>query len=183
MSDTVRKFVYFAQAAYGGAIKIGCSYDRDLRAQVLSRDLPFDLVLIGWAPGGFFRERFVQGYFRENNIRGEWFEPIPELLRWAYQARTTGTIAELPPDLPEGYAASMASVKFNLKDIDIEEIARISGVGVPTVRIELGKAATRNQKMLAAFDVAHYRRKGRHLDWLGYNLPALGPLDASKVAA
>lgn len=174
MSDTASQYVYFAQANYGGPIKIGCSYDRDLRAQTLQKDLPFDLVLIGWAPGGFFRERFVQGYFRNYQIRGEWFEPLPELLRWAYQARTTGQIAEMPPDIPCGHTAVTRAVKYQLKKVDEAEIARISGCGVQAVKLELGKPVTRNFKLLAACDVDLYRRTGRHLEWLAW-LPEVLP--------
>lgn len=160
------KYVYFAQADYGGPIKVGCSCDRDLRVQVLSQDLPFNLVLIGWVPGGFFRERFVQAYFREYAIRREWFQPAPELLRWAYQARTTGAIAELPPDLPENYVALSSAVRHRIKGVPLDEIARLGGIGLATVRANIDADEISSLKTMAAIDAALFRQRGVHVDWL-----------------
>lgn len=84
--------VYFAQATWGGPIKIGCSYTVDQRIKTLQGPLPFDLVEIGSFPGSRFQEAFLHCYFAEQRIRGEWFQPVPELWRAAMECRTHGRL-------------------------------------------------------------------------------------------
>lgn len=164
-----REFVYFAQADYGGPIKIGVSNDHNLRIEYLAKDLPFNLVLIGAAQGDLFCERFTQCWFRNYQVKGEWFEPAPELMRWALESRNTGRVHCFPPMLPSGYSADCSRLRHSLeyRKISHEQVAKAYGGKAATAIGELHKDYTNRTQLLAAVDVCFYRKTGEHIDWLG----------------
>jgi hypothetical protein len=151
-----RTVVYFAQADYGGPIKIGYTHDRVSRLATIAKDLPFDLIEIGHAPGYRFRERFVQCWFRDNCIKGEWFQPTPELLRWALEARTTGDLHLAPSELPNGYSADTSAIRFHLSrhKIGLDEVARHAGSKLAAVQLAMAKPRIGSRLLLAAIMVA-----------------------------
>lgn len=157
--------VYFAQAVHGGPIKIGSSYEPRNRLKVIQATLPFDLVEIGAISGGYFRERFVQCWFRKWAIRAEWFEPTPELWRWALCARTTGDIPEVPADPPMGYKGSKRRMQIALgRPLPLDEFGALTGRMPATVKQQLQGDFTQSNIMLGAFAVLMVRA-GRRLDW------------------
>ena len=157
-------FVYFAQAVHGGPIKIGQSVLPQTRVRTIQADLPFDMVEIGRFPGGIFREAFVHNYFRKYHIRAEWFEPSPELWRWALCARTQGELEWIPDEPPQNYSASMAGIKWRLPSPPVDEIARMMASTPANVKAILGHQATTNRSFLAAVAVLR-QQKGLPMDW------------------
>jgi len=74
--------IYFIQVGEGGPIKIGHTRDGQLwqRKQTPQIANPERLQVLGVQAGGREEERRLHGVFTEYRIRGEWFEPRPELL-------------------------------------------------------------------------------------------------------
>ncbi len=155
-----RQYVYFMQCDFGGPIKIGCSHKPTLRQQVARPEMPFELVLIGQVPGSYYIEDFLHCWFRPWNIRGEWFQPHPELWRTALEARTKGAIHFLPPDIPRGMRAELHSsdwLRSHFK-VPVEEIAGLMGCSVRNVEGIEAQPTTTNHLYLAALSVALTRR-------------------------
>lgn len=76
-------WVYFVQEGRHGPVKIGRTSTPRLRLQSLRIASPRDLRLIGlwWAPEQF--EAALHEMFSALRLRGEWFSPTKELLRFA----------------------------------------------------------------------------------------------------
>ena len=77
------KWVYFLQSLAGGPIKIGCSAtdpEQRLRGLQIGSATPF--VCIGLTWGEEDLERKLHRRFDKERIRGEWFRPTPELLKY-----------------------------------------------------------------------------------------------------
>lgn len=74
-----RHRVYFALHSDSGQIKIGCSFDPDLRLVELERYTNAHLVLLTTVVGGFDLERALHVRFAALRHEGEWFAPGPDL--------------------------------------------------------------------------------------------------------
>lgn len=81
--------VYFIQGISGGPIKIGKSvnvYSR-LAALQTGHHEEFKILAI-IKDGGFVLEKNLHNKFGKYNVRGEWFEPVPELLEYIEQNKS-----------------------------------------------------------------------------------------------
>ena len=72
--------VYFIQEGESGAIKIGLASDIQKRKMALQVGNPRLLHLLLLLSGGHQLEVELHELFDDYRIRGEWFEPVPELL-------------------------------------------------------------------------------------------------------
>lgn len=81
-----RSWVYFAQAGEGGPIKIGQSRQVHVRIRALAAAHHAEVRLLGQIPETVITERLLLGIFGKHCIRGEWFEPVPELVELAAAA-------------------------------------------------------------------------------------------------
>lgn len=80
------RHVYFVQAE-NGLIKIGVSNDPRARLRSLQTGSPVDLTLLGAAPGrGREMEAELHERFAAHRVRGEWFQPAPELIAYICRA-------------------------------------------------------------------------------------------------
>lgn len=148
------KHVYFAQCDFGGPIKIGCSYAVPARIQAQSLVLPFNLVTIGAIRGSHFIERFLHAWFRQHQIRGEWFEPAPEVWRSALEARTTGQLHFVPSDVPHiNFVTVPRECARRSVGIEDAELARLMGTSVLNVQNIHRQRITRNYNYQAALAV------------------------------
>jgi len=75
-----RSGVYFVRAGDGGPIKIGTARNVNARLDTLQIGSSEELTLLALIPGDEKVERKLHREFRHLRIRGEWFEPAPELL-------------------------------------------------------------------------------------------------------
>lgn len=74
-------WIYFAQAEGGGPIKIGSAHRPYLRLGQLQVGNPNRLRLVGiMRAEDRFAEEALQCRFEAHRIRGEWFEPVPQLV-------------------------------------------------------------------------------------------------------
>ena len=72
--------VYFVQMGVGGPIKIGKALNVQRRIGVLQVGFPIPLTLLAVCDGGVAREREYHARFAAARLRGEWFDPVPDLL-------------------------------------------------------------------------------------------------------
>lgn len=70
--------VYFIRSPT--AVKIGTTNDAARRLRVLQTSHPEDLVLAATAPGGRSLEAEYHKRFSKYRLRGEWFDPHPDIL-------------------------------------------------------------------------------------------------------
>lgn len=101
--------VYFIQAEMGGPIKIGYAADEFKRFATIQTGYPDKLVLCHAIVGDIETERAIHNRFRKCRLRGEWFYPTPELVKFARaKADLTGFWAkqmELVDALVAGFAS------------------------------------------------------------------------------
>lgn len=81
-------FVYFIQAAGSKRIKIGYSRNPSLRFADLQCACPDDLVMLAAVRSARDEETATHAKFRKFRVRGEWFEPAPELLAYIAEVAT-----------------------------------------------------------------------------------------------
>lgn len=88
--------VYFIQEGNEGPIKIGFSNKLVDRLASIQTGNPRELRLLGWLKGNQAKESEIQDKFANYRIRGEWFEPSPELLDFIKNVtvRTTSDLQE-----------------------------------------------------------------------------------------
>jgi hypothetical protein len=73
-------FVYFVEAESGGPIKIGWAASVKKRVAELQTASHSRLVVLATKAGTRLDETALHDRFRNARLRGEWFEPVPELL-------------------------------------------------------------------------------------------------------
>ncbi len=78
--DSASGVVYFVRERRSMAIKIGYTANLKERLSTLSSCKLDQLELVASIPGSFAVEKAVQRHFAAFRIRGEWFEPCPELV-------------------------------------------------------------------------------------------------------
>ena len=74
--------VYFIQCGDNGPIKIGTSVNPDRRLFEYRIGCPYPLKFIGVMNGNRHLEKRLHKMFAEFNIQREWFEPVPELIKF-----------------------------------------------------------------------------------------------------
>jgi hypothetical protein len=118
-----RGVIYFLQAGEGGAIKIG--YCRDLAARMSSiqTHCPEKLIVLGVTGGSKETETAMHDRFAEFKRRGEWFDPVPEILEFTKL---------LPKELPTEPAERRRVLA--MPDDPISIIAAEMGIPDGTVR-------------------------------------------------
>lgn len=75
---------YFIQAVHGGPVKIGRSTGEAgprSRLSICQVGCPDELRIVGVVRGNY--ERAFHGLWREQRIRGEWFQPVEEMCQHA----------------------------------------------------------------------------------------------------
>jgi hypothetical protein len=80
--ESTRKRVYFAQVVPAGPIKIGVARNVALRFGQLQATNHEQLRLLASEPGDELLERDLHVRFSPFHVRGEWFEPAPDLLMY-----------------------------------------------------------------------------------------------------
>lgn len=73
--------VYFVQTE-SGSIKIGSANNPESRLRIFQNGSVEDLRLLGTMPGGLVREKEIQRQFGYLRLKGEWFSPEPELMKF-----------------------------------------------------------------------------------------------------
>jgi len=86
--ETPNAGVYFVQGERGGPIKIGVASDVEARVSALQVSHHEKLVVRLVVAGDAARERAFHRQFRKHRIRGEWFAPDPELLKFIEREAT-----------------------------------------------------------------------------------------------
>lgn len=82
-------WVYFLRESGIGAIKIGTSKNVALRVRSIASGMPHGLTLLATMPGWHRVETLVHQLFEHARIRGEWFRPIPELLEYIDEIKSS----------------------------------------------------------------------------------------------
>ncbi|MFH1379252.1 MAG: helix-turn-helix domain-containing protein [bacterium] len=78
--------IYFIQSGISGPIKIGFTKHESpkQRLSVLQTNHHEKLNLLGTMPGSEKDEAFLHARFKRFKIRGEWFQPVKELIDFLY---------------------------------------------------------------------------------------------------
>lgn len=122
---------YFIQAVSGGPIKIGKAFLPKARLKDLQIGNPEELQLVGVL--GEDREEALHRQFREERIRGEWFEATERLRN--YIKRNTEQVLHAvskrrPLNAPHPFTETKLAAKFNgefIKWPEFEENFRLVG--------------------------------------------------------
>lgn len=96
-------FAYAIQAGEGGPIKIGTSADPWQRLKTLQTANASELRVIAAWRVLFFEEQDIHETFARFRLRGEWFEPAEELVKFVLGAG--GDFDDWEEPYPEGFAA------------------------------------------------------------------------------
>jgi hypothetical protein len=78
--------VYAIRNPANGAIKIGFATDLKTRVSSIGTSHSERLELLGWVPGDRELERALHGAFNDCHIKGEWFRPHRDIVRWISEA-------------------------------------------------------------------------------------------------
>lgn len=73
-------FLYAIRQGESGPVKIGCATDPGTRLQSMQSGNPEPLTLVGVCRGGRGAERALLAMLRPYRVRGEWFDPVPEVM-------------------------------------------------------------------------------------------------------
>lgn len=77
--------VYFIQSERGGPVKIGMSKDPQKRLEQIQTNHPDRLRLLAVERGGKKEEAKLHERFGALRLKGEWFRPGPDLMRYIYR--------------------------------------------------------------------------------------------------
>jgi hypothetical protein len=77
----VGTYVYFVQAGKDGPVKIGWTKHAAVRMRYMQTGNPERLHLLCAVPGGRWLERTFHRAFADHRIDGEWYSPVPVLMR------------------------------------------------------------------------------------------------------
>jgi hypothetical protein len=136
--------VYFIQAERGGPIKIGYAVDELKRFHNIQTSHHETLVLRHAIIGDLETEREIHERFRKDRLRGEWFHPSPELVKFA---RAYGYLDPAPTtqeqiDLAEDFAEMLQGFGHDIQGLDIIDTMACCGFEfVDTLRREREDAA------------------------------------------
>jgi len=83
--------VYFMQRQDTNEIKIGLSYQPNIRKQQLKRECSTKIKLLFVLPSaGRSSEKQLHKIFREQRVHGEWFQPDSSLTKYIKKSQSTG---------------------------------------------------------------------------------------------
>jgi hypothetical protein len=85
--------VYFLQSEDGGPIKIGATNDVAKRIFELQTARADKLILLAAVSGDMMLERALHLHFASARVKGEWFSPVPELVKLINEATQSGSIS------------------------------------------------------------------------------------------
>lgn len=116
--------LYFVHAPQSGRLKIGIAVDPERRLSALKTGNGEPLTLLGWADYSECHpaelralESELHACFAPWRLEGEWFEALPDIVKFAHEARDPGTSPEelarplveyvdpCRPKIPEGAVA------------------------------------------------------------------------------
>lgn len=80
VSKNKKYWIYFAQDAYSGLVKIGVTESISKRINLLRIHGPKVPSILRKIRGGFQYERWLHNYFAKYRVCGEWFTFCPEML-------------------------------------------------------------------------------------------------------
>lgn len=95
--------VYFIQAGENGPIKIGKSVDPQKRLAQLQTSSERPLRILLTLVGDESRECAYHKLWAEHRIRGEWFDPAPEIVEYV-RSKTNNTLREFKTIVVDGLA-------------------------------------------------------------------------------
>ena len=163
--------VYFAKCfTHNGVdmqmIKVGLSYQPDIRADYLRSEMPFKFELLCSTPGDMFVEYFVHIWLREHKVSKEYFAQCEETDRIIKHVKTTG---KLPFPIKfvskEGMFSELRPLNYMAKHgISFREIEQLSGVSTQHHKKRLEKEPAGNRRFLAALAVTAVK-KGLTINW------------------
>lgn len=146
--------IYFIQADKGGPIKIGYSGKPFARLNLLQVSQHVELKMVALIEGDRKLEGDLHQQFGKHHLRGEWFNPGPELLKY---------LSALPvPTRPKRHQKFTLATDPKVVDIwfdmairtDVEAAKRI-GHGVMTIKGHLGKSGRGDREGNASMVAAH----------------------------
>jgi transcriptional regulator with XRE-family HTH domain len=115
--------IYFIETQ--GLVKIGYSNDPRRRFHNLSIGCPTKCTLIGVIDGCMTDEKDIHEKFKENRVRGEWFEFTPEIN--ALIAAKSAVVDTLSTDVQEEARHPLAQY-LDANDIGVAEFAKMAGI-------------------------------------------------------
>ena len=134
MESRPKAFIYVAEDAVSGRLKIGASTNPEERIKGLRKKGQF-IRLLGFGEGGFRRERSIHRRFAHARISGEWFSNIPEIRDFA--ERLGGGKIGKRRYTQIGPALKRFRISRDMKQIQAASLFR---VGLSTYqRVEAGK--------------------------------------------
>lgn len=86
------RYTYFIQAGEGGPIKIGSAKNPGVRCGKMQIGNHEELSILAIADGLHLKEQWCHQRFAKWRIRGEWFDPCPELLELIETLRTAARL-------------------------------------------------------------------------------------------
>ena len=116
----MKTFTYFIQVAEGGLIKIGRTDDPYKRFRHIQTCSPVKLTVLRLVNGDREHETLVHRLFRNNRVRGEWFDPVPALLNYIESLEDCRACAENGKCLVCGESVTYDHIaECNIPDIQI----------------------------------------------------------------
>lgn len=85
-------WIYFVKARQDGPIKIGWTVDPQKRLAQLQTGSHVRLFILGTIEGSSAGESTLQKRWAQYRIRGEWFEPVPEIIEFVNIHRHRGFV-------------------------------------------------------------------------------------------
>lgn len=103
MTKKVERRVYFAQPPDGGAIKIGCTENIEVRERSLNISAYGGMEILVSIPGWRAREHFLMAALRpwKASWGREWVRSCPAVWRVILEAIEKGDLPWVAPDLPK----------------------------------------------------------------------------------
>jgi hypothetical protein len=90
--------IYFVRSGHAGPIKIGCSCNPDERIKSLCTATSWPIERMALMEGGPFLERQLHKRFAHLRIRGEWYDPGPDLIDFVQREGEPWTAVESVPE-------------------------------------------------------------------------------------
>lgn len=104
----IQGYVYFITWGDSNPVKIGWSVEPEERLKAIQTGFPYELRIVGVMPGSRRRlEGEIHRKLKKHNIRGEWFEPVKEVMDLAENAH--------PDWLPMSEIRELSRVELKLQ--------------------------------------------------------------------
>lgn len=146
------KHTYFIQMGKRGPIKIGTAFDVYARLTSLQTSSPSKLRIVGYVEKNV--EKHLHEMFASHRIRGEWFRPHREIVRYIKKyarqtdepnAKTSGgsalvavsqqleSVADVQQSIANAISEQTANAGFSKPLLTIPEVEAITGMSYPTL--------------------------------------------------